>query len=116
MTDRINAAMRECIQNCSECHDICVETATHCLSLGGRHAGLEHQTLLRDCAQICATSADFMLRGSAQHRETCRVCAEVCDRCAASCEQMGDDAMMKRCAAACRKCAESCGRMAGAAA
>lgn len=116
MPHEINVATRECIDNCVDCHAVCVETATHCLMLGGKHASFEHQTLLQDCAQICQTSADFMLRGSALHRETCRACAEACERCAESCERMGDDATMKRCAEMCRQCAESCRRMAGAAA
>ena len=111
-----NASMRGCIDECQDCHAICVEAAAHCLTLGGKHASLEHQTLLQDCAQICQTSADYMLRGSALHGATCRACAEVCERCAEACERMGDDATMKRCAEACRRCAASCRQMAGAAA
>jgi hypothetical protein len=105
--------MRECIQNCTECHNVCVETIDHCLRLGGPHAAAGHIRLLLDCAQICATSADFMLRGSDFHPPVCGVCAEVCDRCAESCEQFGDDAQMRRCAGLCRRCAESCRHMAG---
>lgn len=116
MPHHIDASMRACIDECQTCHALCLECASHCLSLGGKLAGYEHQTLLQDCADICRTAADFMLRGSALHRETCRACAEVCDRCAASCESMGGDAMMKKCAEACRRCAESCRQMAGAAA
>jgi len=67
-----------------------------------------------DCAQICGTSADYMLRGSHLHTQTCATCAEVCRACAESCERMGDDSVMRRCAETCRRCAESCGRMAHA--
>jgi hypothetical protein len=95
MAHQIDVAMRECIDECQECHAACVETSAHCLTMGGKHASYEHQTLLLDCAQICQTSADFMLRGSALHRETCRVCADVCDRCADACERMGDDETMR---------------------
>jgi hypothetical protein len=116
MPHEINAAMRECIDECQDCHAVCIETAAHCLMLGGKHASFEHQTLLQDCAQICQTSADYMLRGSTLHRETCRACAAICDRCADACEGMGDDSAMKRCAEACRSCAESCRQMAGTAA
>lgn len=70
---------------------------------------------MMDCAQICATSADFMLRGSDLHGRTCGVCAEACTRCAEGCERMGDDDMMRRRAEACRRCAESCGQMSQAA-
>lgn len=112
MTGMHTAEMQACIDNCTRCHAICVETMTHCLKQGGRHADPAHIRLLADCAQICATSADFMLRGSDLHGRTCAACAEVCDRCAESCERMDDDEMMKACADECRRCAESCRRMA----
>lgn len=107
--------MRRCIDNCIECHKICNETITHCLLLGGKHASAEHIALLMDCADICATSARFMLHGSHHHERTCAVCAEVCEACAKDCEQMakGDETMM-RCAKMCRACADSCHKMAGA--
>jgi hypothetical protein len=114
MTHTHSAQMQECIDNCQRCHAICVETTTHCLEKGGRHAEAGHIRLLLDCAQICATSADFMLRGSDLHARTCGVCAEVCARCAESCERMADDEMMRRCAEECRRCAESCRKMAQA--
>lgn len=106
------AGMQECIDSCTTCHAVCVETIDHCLHKGGRHAEAAHIRLLRDCAQICATSADFMLRNSDVHHLTCAVCAEVCSRCADDCERLADDHMMKRCADTCRRCAESCARMA----
>lgn len=56
--------------------------------MGGRHAEDAHIQLLLDCAEICQTSANFMLRGSELHGRTCAVCADACQRCAASCRQM----------------------------
>ncbi|MFP2926287.1 four-helix bundle copper-binding protein [Pyxidicoccus sp. 3LG] len=103
--------MRQCIQNCLECHRVCVETLAYCLQKGGRHAEAKHVRLMMDCAEICQTSANFMLRGSELHTRTCFACAEVCERCAESCAAMGDDAMMKACAELCRRCAESCRKM-----
>ena len=114
MKHDMSGEMQSCIEECLECHRICLETATHCLQLGGEHAAPEHITGLLDCAEICQTSANFMLRGSPDHGETCDVCATVCDRCAESCESMGkEDDLMRRCAQACRRCAESCRQMAG---
>ena len=113
MAKSISAEMRRCIENCSDCHNICVESVAHCLGMGGKHAEVAHIRLLMDCAEICLTSANFMLRGSELHVRTCAVCAEVCDRCADSCEKFGDDALMKQCAEICRRCAESCRKMAG---
>lgn len=107
--------MRQCIQNCQECAAICVETGAHCLRMGGEHAAPEHQGLLHDCADICATSARFMLRSSHLHGHVCAVCAEVCQACADECERTAEgDPTMTRCAAMCRRCAQSCQEMAGA--
>ena len=111
-----SSAMAECIENCTACHSICLATVEHCLRRGGEHSSQKHVRLLLDCAQICHTSADFMLRGSELHALTCGVCAQVCERCADDCERMANgDAVMQRCADACRRCAESCRKMSAAA-
>jgi hypothetical protein len=109
--------MQQCIINCTECHAACVATIAHCLEMGGPHASASHIRTLQDCAQICATSADFMLRGSPLHSQTCGVCAEACERCADACERLAaGDAQMLACAEVCRRCAESCRSMASMAA
>lgn len=109
----MNAEMEQCIQNCLDCHRSCEQTTAYCTQMGGKHADPIHLRLLRDCAQICITSADFMIRESEVHPQVCGVCADVCARCAQSCESMGDDAQMQECAKTCRRCAESCRKMAG---
>lgn len=106
--------LRECLENCTACHISCEHTLQHCLQMGGDHADPLHIRLLRDCAQICATSADFLTRGSDLHPFTCAACAEACSRCADDCERIGaHDPVMKACAELCRRCAESCRQMAG---
>jgi hypothetical protein len=105
--------MRDCIENCTNCHTICMETFAHCLQMGGSHAEADHIRTLLDCAEICATSANFMLRGSDLHPQVCGVCAAACERCAESCERLASgDELMLRCAEMCRRCAESCRQMA----
>lgn len=117
MPHEISDQMRNCIANCSACHQICEETVNHCLEMGGAHAAPDHIRLLLDCAQVCATSADFMLRGSTFHGQVCGVCAVVCERCAEDCDRLaGDDDLMRRCAETCRACADSCRQMAAMAA
>jgi hypothetical protein len=104
--------MLRCIRDCVNCHTICLKTAIHGLHRGGEHAAPEHVRLILDCADICQTSANFMLRGSDLHSLTCGVCADVCARCADACERFGDDTQMKACAEACRVCMHSCQAMA----
>jgi hypothetical protein len=108
----ISPEMQECIEACTFCHDACLDTVSYCLEKGGMHAEAAHIRLLLDCAEICQTSANFMLRGSEQHGYTCATCAEICRRCADDCARFGDDPQMQLCADACRACAESCARMA----
>lgn len=108
-------AMEQCIDNCTNCHRICLETAA-------RHFRRERSPridegmvrLLLDCAEICRTSSDFMIRGSELHPHVCRACAAVCARCADECDRFSDDPYMAACSEICRRCALSCAEMAGA--
>jgi hypothetical protein len=65
--------MQTCIEDCRECWSRCTETLQHCLTKGGRHVGAGHIRLLLDCADICRTFADFMLRGSELYPQVCEV-------------------------------------------
>jgi len=116
ISHQMSSDMQQCIQECLNCHSVCLATVSYCLQMGGKHAEAHHITTLLDCAEICQTSANFMLRGSQLHTRTCRVCAEVCERCAQECERFGDDTQMRSCAETCRRCADSCRRMAAMAA
>lgn len=102
--------MKECIDNCLKCYSVCLSMAmNHCLETGGKHTEPAHFRLMMACAEICRTSAHFMLIGTEHHKHTCRECAEICTECANDCEQVGD---MRACVDACRRCAESCRQMA----
>jgi len=103
--------MKACIQLCWDCRHMCQETLyDHCLKMGGAHVAPDHVKIMTDCIEICQTTADFMVRGSALHVETCRACAAVCRACADSCARIGG-AEMEACADLCRKCAQSCAEM-----
>jgi hypothetical protein len=101
--------MATCIEDCLACYRECLSMAmNHCLELGGAHAEKKHMTLMLACAEICRTSAHFMLIGSPHHRHTCAECAEICEECAKDCERIGD---IEPCVEACRRCAASCREM-----
>lgn len=53
---RLSQETQECVDNCQECHEICVEAVDHCLRKGGQHAEPDHIRLLQDCAQIFRTA------------------------------------------------------------
>lgn len=105
--------LQSCIDECTYCHAICSRTIQYCLEKSGRYAGANHVRLLQDCTEICLASANFMLRGSEFYPNTCGVCAEICDRCARSCEKIGggQDERMSECSQTCRRCAQSCHEM-----
>lgn len=103
--------LQPCIENCTQCHQICLRQVSRCLGKSGDHARPEHIRLLRDCAEICQTSANFMLRYSPLHPLTCGVCAEICEQCAQECSNMSDGDFMQECIEMCRRCAASCKEM-----
>ncbi|MTJ49635.1 four-helix bundle copper-binding protein [Dolichospermum sp. UHCC 0259] len=110
---QVNQEIQQCIQNCLDCHSICLNTVTtYCVDQGSMHTESDHIRIMLDCAEICQISANFMLRNSNFHVRSCAICAEICDRCADNCNRFGDDFQMKACADMCRCCAESCRQMA----
>jgi len=104
--------MQQAIQNCRDCQRICMVTITHAFAQGGELFEASLTRLLMDCAEMCQTSANFMLRASDLHPYTCAVCAQVCEQCKAACERFGDSEQMRLCADACQRCADSCHYMA----
>jgi hypothetical protein len=105
-------AMQECIEECLNCHAVCTMTLQHCIATGGEHTEVNLIGILLDCAEMCQTSANFMLRGSPFHVVTCAACAELCRACEEACRAVHDDEQLAHCADVCAACAESCDRMA----
>lgn len=103
--------VQECIRDCVDCFQTCNQTLIRCLNMGGRHAKVEHLNLIMDCARICNTNTDFMLRNSLYYPQTCGLTADICDECGDVCDRFEED-FMKECASVCRRCAESCREMA----
>jgi hypothetical protein len=102
--------MQKCIDQCLDCYSTCSHTMMqHCLEAGGPHVAPDHIRLMQACIEICRASAAMMLTGTAYHKNTCALCADICAACAEDCERIGD---MQSCVDACRACAESCRRMA----
>jgi hypothetical protein len=102
--------MTRCIDLCMSCYRTCLAMAmNHCLETGGKHVEPKHFRLMMVCAEMCRTSAHFMLIDTPYHKHTCGECAEICAECAQDCERIGG---MDECVAMCRSCAESCRAMA----
>jgi hypothetical protein len=95
----------------TDCHQVCVEAIAHGLQRRGEAAHLLHIRLLMDCATVCDATRDLALRSSDFAHQMFALCAEVCDRTAASCERLGGESFA-RCAQACRHCAKTCRELA----
>ena len=101
---KMDAGMKFCIEGCLRCYQACLGGAMgHCLETGGRHVQPAHFRLMMACAEICRTSAHFMLLQSEHSKHVCKECEEICIQCAAECEKLGD---MQDCVDACRACAQ----------
>lgn len=103
--------VQECLKDTLDCYQSCTETTMRCLEAGGKLVEHEHINLLLDCAKICSTNADFIVRDSTYYPQTCGICADICDECSEICDRFEDE-FMKECASICRRCAESCREMA----
>jgi hypothetical protein len=110
MLDNATKEMEDAVASTLECSQVCAETMTHCLKVGGDHAEASHINLLSDCSKICEVAANFMERESPFHLELCGISAMICDACAQSCQKLGGEEM-ERCAKACSHCAETCRSM-----
>jgi hypothetical protein len=111
----INQQMLHCIQECVSCHAVCLHTMT--VALYSNHLAQDNRLvrLLLDCADICQTNADFMLRGSPMHGLTCGACSQICEACAVACDHFKNDENLAACSGSCRSCAAICQEMAAAA-
>lgn len=105
-------SLADCVEDCVASHRMCLETAAYAAKQGGALATAPLIAMLTDCAELCQTTANSMLRESALHRIICRACAEACERCAQECLGHGKDEQMARCSATCRQCGASCRMMA----
>ncbi|WP_245291122.1 four-helix bundle copper-binding protein [Methylobacterium aquaticum] len=104
--------LQECVESCLKSHAMCLDTGRYCMEQQGSHVSAAHLALLLDCAEMCQTTANSLLRHSPQHAAVCEVCARLCEACATDCDKFTSDAQMQRCAQTCRNCASSCRDMA----
>ena len=104
----LDEMMLECLRNCTECHNMCLQTAVSPDVVG--KIGAADLALLLNCADLCRACADVLNTASPYHRPVCRACSEICEACALMCDQTNIE-VMRMCASICRTCAGSCRRM-----
>lgn len=98
----ISKEVQECIDACRDCQKCCVALETS--------GGVDARTIqtAKDCAEICQTCSNFVLRDSRYAADIRKLCAEVCKACASACDKVSRGSIGKECAAACQRCAQAC--------
>lgn len=96
-----------CKGDCGACARICEETLKYFNEKGGKYTDSKRVQLITDCIAICKLSADFKERKSEFAGSIQKACAEICAKCAKSCEELNDD-KLKDCIAKCNNCAQMC--------
>jgi hypothetical protein len=101
--------LRNHVDGLRTCQGVCMETAAHCLRMGGQYAEAPLVRLLWDCAYVCEMSGEFdRLESPLQVRGAYEIVAELCDRAAQRCASFPYDRRMMLCADTCRRSAEIC--------
>jgi hypothetical protein len=107
-TSMVQVEMQQAAQDCMSCHTVCLRTAKQCQQAGGKHAEESHIQMLQDCAELCLVTAHMLQHSSPVAPVVCGATAQVTERCAFECEQMGDT----DCVNACRNASSSVGQIA----
>src|SRR5207249_526934 len=93
------AILRTCMDTITECFDYCIEH-------GGPYAEADHLRAHLDAWDLLNATSTLVARGSDHADELQGTCAKAVKRCEESCEEFGDDEMMKACADVCREAYE----------
>lgn len=106
----MHASLVNTIQNCES---TCEHMTTYVKKLPDYGMRTNQAMLLRDCADICGTTAKFIARGSMFSRQIAALCACICEACGQECARFPDQ-MSQNCAQICLHCAMECRAFAGA--
>ena len=101
---------KRCIDACLDCAAACDHCASSCTQendINMMAKCIQHDM---ECAVMCYATARLLSLGSEKARVICKICADICEACAAECEKHDSD-HCRECAAACKACAEECRKM-----
>ena len=108
-----------CIKACFECAEVCTVCADACLAEPDMQHLVTCIRLNLDCADICAVTGRLFARPSPRDAETLQhqleACVRSCRSCGDECQKHAAQmAHCRICAEVCVRCAEACERMIGA--
>ncbi len=98
----------DCIAVCLGCASFCNHTALWCTDVETHRMEMKKCIELSlECAALCAATAQLISMGSERAKDMCRLCAEVCESCAAQCSKFNNETLIA-CAELCGKCSNVC--------
>ena len=101
-----------CLDACAKCLQACYECLKACMNEPDAAARKNCMSVLLECALICQQAVAYMSMDAQFAKDLCKLCANICDKCAQECA-MFKDPHCQKCADVCRACATECKKMAG---
>lgn len=87
-----------CIDALQACYAACMRNVSYGNVKKSGPIQEEHVRLMLDCAEMCQTAANFLIRESDHYLRICREAAEICKDLASSCEGVdGMDGIRSTC-------------------
>ena len=93
-------------QTCSNCSNVCFETANYYMTVPNHDHDLLKQLLV--CAKVCQLCAESCALGTPNSDDIMQLCAKVCNDCATSCGDYPDNDTLAHCCQVCTDCNEAC--------
>jgi hypothetical protein len=103
---------RTCIDACNECFEACELCAVKCLHEENVKSLARCVEICMTCYHACAAASIIMSAENEYAKKLVGLVAEVCEACAAECDEHKQMEHCKLTAESCRKCAEECHRVA----
>lgn len=95
-----------CIDALQACYAVCMRSVSYGYVKESGPLQEEHVRLMIDCAEMCQTAANFLIRESDHYLRICREAAEICKDLVSSCEGVdgmeGILSICDECVSACR--------------
>lgn len=95
------------LKTLQECGAVCDNMTTMVLTKPDLQFRTNQLQLLRDCANICDTTENFVARNSPFAKTIADECAYICETCGTECSRF-PDMESQRCAQICFKCVDEC--------
>lgn len=104
---RLHLPNKGLVKTIQECSATCEHMTKMMLYMPDVKNRVEQINLLRDCADICDTTEDYVARNSYFSKSIAAQCADICVTCGTECSKFPDQAS-QMCAQICFNCAEEC--------